>query len=166
VWDQPFINNCSILAPSARLPEITVPMGVHSLGAGMAFEIISDLNSEQLLLDVAYAYTSRFPHRQIPTGAPDSYASHHTGTLSDHIAAYELFLNPPTTQEPTQSTAETRTDPNQSDAPHPLAPPQENDPTLTWIYLLVTALMLALVIALRPRKKRRRRKRKNRPATV
>jgi Asp-tRNA(Asn)/Glu-tRNA(Gln) amidotransferase A subunit family amidase len=168
VWDQPFINNCAILAPSARLPEITVPMGVHSLGAGMAFEIVSELNSEQLLLDIAYAYTSRFPHRQIPTGAPDSYAASGTGTLADHIAAYELFLNPPpTTEAPTEAPTQPEKETPGSEPDHPLAPPEENDPSLTWIFLLVTALMLALVIALLPRKKRRKkRRRKKRPATV
>lgn len=157
VWDQPFINNCSMISPSARVPEITVPIGVHTLGAGMGMEIVADLNCEQLLLDIAYSYTSRFDHRQTPTGAPDAYEASATGTLRDHIAAYELFLNPPPTT--TQATTEATTHP---DAPtsQPEPPAEADPPSHTWVYLTVTLALLLIVLSLRPKKKcRKRRKR-------
>jgi Glu-tRNA(Gln) amidotransferase subunit E-like FAD-binding protein len=39
VYDQVNINNCRTLSPSAGIPEITVPIGIHSLGAGIGMEI-------------------------------------------------------------------------------------------------------------------------------
>lgn len=76
-WDaysQQYLNNCRTLSPCAGLPEISVPIGVHSLGAGIGMEIASLKHSEQLLLDIAYSYTSRYDHRQVPAGAPNQYA--------------------------------------------------------------------------------------------
>ena len=75
-WDaysQLYLNNCRTLSPSAGLPEISVPIGLHSLGAGIGMEIASLKNSEQLLLDIAYGYTSRYDHRHLPAGAPNAY---------------------------------------------------------------------------------------------
>ena len=75
-WDaysQLYLNNCRTLSPCAGLPEISVPIGIHSLGAGIGMEIASLKNSEQLLLDIAYSYTSRYDHRQVPDGAPNQY---------------------------------------------------------------------------------------------
>ena len=75
-WDaysQQYLNNCRTLSPCAGIPEISVPIGVHSLGAGIGMEIASLKNSEQLLLDIAYGYTSRYDHRQVPSGAPNAY---------------------------------------------------------------------------------------------
>ena len=173
VWDQPFINNCPVIAPSARVPEISVPIGVHSLGAGIGMEIVADLNCEQLLLDIAYSYTRQFDHRQIPEGAPDTYAASNTGTLQEHIAAYELFLNPPPTQptEPTQQqTAPTEPESTfaATTAPsNPIeAPASPND---TWIFWIVTLLLLIVVLILlqselqRRRRARRRRRRRRTP---
>ena len=101
VWDQTYINNCSILSPSASLPEITVPIGLHSLGCGIGMEIATYKNQEQLLLDIAYSYTNRYDHRVLPTYAPDTYAESHAGTLQEIIDAYKQFLNPPQPTEPT-----------------------------------------------------------------
>ena len=101
VWEQTYINNCSVLSPSASLPEITVPIGLHSLGCGIGMEIATYQNQEQLLLDIAYSYTSRYDHRVLPTYAPDTYAESHAGTLQQIIDAYKLFLDPPQPTEPT-----------------------------------------------------------------
>ncbi len=159
VWEQNYINNCSILSPSARVPEITVPIGVHSLGAGMGMEIVADLNSEQLLLDIAYSYTSRFNHRQTPTGAPDTYAASNTGSLKDHIAAYELYLNPPTTEPTTQPAQDSQ--PNQPGEVPPTTQPEPADETnRTWIFLSVAVVLLLIVILLRPKKRRKKRRRR------
>lgn len=106
VWDQTYINNCSILSPSASLPEISIPIGLHSLGCGIGMEIATYKNQEQLLLDIAYSYTSRFDHRVLPTHAPDTYADFNTGTLREIIDAYKAFLNPPQPTLPTEPTTQ------------------------------------------------------------
>jgi Asp-tRNA(Asn)/Glu-tRNA(Gln) amidotransferase A subunit family amidase len=85
-YSQTNINNCRTLSPSAGIPEITVPIGRHSLGAGIGMEIASLKNNEQLLLDIAYSYTSAYDHRETPSGAPNDYADSYTTELS-HLAA-------------------------------------------------------------------------------
>ena len=85
VYDQTNINNCRTLAPSAGIPEITVPIGLHSLGAGIGMEIASLKNSEQLLLDIAYSYTSSYNHRQLPDGAPNAYQEDYLGSVAELI---------------------------------------------------------------------------------
>ena len=87
-WDaqtQVFINNCRILSPSASLPEISLPIGYHSSGAGIGLEIATLKNNEQLLLDMAYSYTERYDKRVVPAGAPDIYAAYNRGSLDDII---------------------------------------------------------------------------------
>lgn len=84
-WDaysQVYLNNCRTLSPCAGIPEISVPIGMHSLGAGIGMEIASRKNSEQLLLDIAYSYTSRYDHRQIPAGAPNTYEAAYVGDVN------------------------------------------------------------------------------------
>lgn len=105
VWNQTWINNCAVFSPSASLPEITVPIGMHSLGCGIGLEIAAPKYQEQLLLDIAYSYTNRFDHRVLPESAPDTYSDANVGTLQEIIEAYKLFLNPPDpTTAPTEPT--------------------------------------------------------------
>ncbi len=68
---QRFILNTFYLSPTAKCPEIAIPMGNHSNGAGMGFSMIAKRNEEQKLLDLAYSYTLQFDHRQTPASAPD-----------------------------------------------------------------------------------------------
>ena len=58
--DQTYITNCKILGPSAGVPEISVPIGTHSRGAGIGMEICALKNEEQLLLNIAYSYTTQY----------------------------------------------------------------------------------------------------------
>ena len=97
VWDQTWINNCSILSPSASLPEMTVPIGIHSLGCGIGLEIAAPKDQEQLLLDIAYSYSLQYDHRTTPSGAPDTYASYSIGTLDKIIEDYKIYLSAQTT---------------------------------------------------------------------
>ena len=85
-----YICNCAKLSPIAGVPEITIPIGTHSCGAGIGMEILSLRNSEQLLLNIAYSYTSKYDHRQAPETAPSLYASGQALTLSEYIAQYHL----------------------------------------------------------------------------
>ncbi len=121
VYSQTYINNSSILSPSAALPEIAIPIGYHSLGAGIGMEIAALKNQEQLLLDIAYAYTSRYSHRQAPLNAGDLYAESDQGSLYELIAEYQRYeeekllapeetevqeTSQPETQEETQETTQ------------------------------------------------------------
>ncbi len=114
VYEQNYINNISVLSPPTGLPEISVPIGVHSRGAGMGMEIASRKNSEQLLLDIAYSYTQHFDHRVTPTSVPDLYANYHTLSLTEIIAEYRKSL---TDTETDSDTVPPETNGCHSDAP-------------------------------------------------
>lgn len=91
-YDQPYINNCRLLSPSSGAPEITVPLGVHSRGAGMGMEICAPKNEEQLLLNIAYAYMLQYDHRETPADAADLYGESCVGTLGEILQAREEEL--------------------------------------------------------------------------
>ena len=90
VWNQVFLNNCRVISPSTSMPEMSLLIGYHSSGAGIGMEILSDKNTEQLLLNIAYSYTSRYQCRKIPTGAPDLYSKWNVGSLNDILEKYEI----------------------------------------------------------------------------
>lgn len=90
-WSQVFINNCRALSPSASLPEIAIPIGYHSSGAGIGLEIAGLKNSEQLLLNIAYSYTEKYDHRVAPTGAPNLYD--YTDSLDAIVGAVIAQVN-------------------------------------------------------------------------
>ena len=88
VYDQPWTVNCSVLASPLGLPEISVPIGQHSLGAGIGMEFASLKNSEQLLLNIAYSYTEKYDHRVTSELAPNLYEKSFSGDLETFLAAY------------------------------------------------------------------------------
>lgn len=90
--DQTYITNCKILGPSAGVPEISVPIGTHSRGAGIGMEICALKNEEQLLLNIAYSYTTQYDHRSVPEGAENLYAESCVGTLAEVLSAYKADL--------------------------------------------------------------------------
>ena len=106
-WSQVFLNNCRALSPSASLPEISIPIGYHSSGAGIGLEIAGLKNSEQLLLDIAYSYTEKYNHRAVPTGAPDLYADYSADSLEAIISAVIEQAN----AKPEKSTTEKHNEP-------------------------------------------------------
>ncbi len=165
VWDptaQVNINNCRTLSPSASLPEISVPIGVHSCGAGIGMEIAAPRNCEQLLLNIAYSYTQGYDHRQTPEGAPDSYAEFHAGTLQtvidDYLYRLEQSQTEPTTA-PTETTAETvATTVQTTEAPtHAIS---QNDVILLYAVLGATGLMVIFIVVLIAKQSRRNKKSK------
>ena len=91
-YDQPYINNCRLLSPSSGAPEITVPLGLHSSGAGIGLEICAPKNEEQLLLNMAYAYMQQYDHRETPSGAENLYADSYIGTLGELLLLREEAL--------------------------------------------------------------------------
>lgn len=158
VYDQININNCRTLSPSASIPEITVPIGVHSLGAGIGMEITSLKNSEQLLLDVAYSYTSRYDHRIAPEGAPNDYAEKHIGKLVQVMQKIEDDAN--TATEPTiaETIAQTVTPSEEGNAPSRQLPA-----IVYWMFALLAVLVIALALLLVASANRRKRKRRRNP---
>ena len=63
---QSWLNNTDKIAPAIGVPEISVPIDMHSMGSGIGMEIIALENSEQLLLNIANSYMSKFNHRTSP----------------------------------------------------------------------------------------------------
>lgn len=118
-WSQPFSNNCRAVSPSASLPEISIPIGYHSSGAGIGLEIAGLKNSEQLLLDIAYSYTENYNHRAVPTGAPDLYADYNADSLQAIIdsVVYQANAKPEksTTEKQNEPTDKTNNDKSISD---------------------------------------------------
>ena len=106
-WSQVFLNNCRALSPSASLPEISIPIGYHSSGAGIGLEIAGLKNSEQLLLDIAYSYTEKYNHRAVPTSSPDLYADYSADSLEAIIGAVIEQAN----AKPEKSTTEKHNEP-------------------------------------------------------
>ena len=87
--NQTILVNCTPLSPSGSMPEITIPIGFHSLGCGIGMEIAAAKNQEQLLLNIAYSYTSRFDHRVLPEGAPNLYEK--TLSIEEIFDAYDRY---------------------------------------------------------------------------
>ncbi len=85
--NEPFYSNCYLVSPAAGIPEITVPIGQHSKGAGIGLEIASLKGNEQLLLDIAYSYTESCNHRAVPENVPNL----HSGIYS----ISDLLYTPP-----------------------------------------------------------------------
>ena len=148
VYEQPFVNNCRTLAPSGAVPEITVPIGYHSLGAGIGMEIAAGQHSEQLLLDLAYSYTERFDHRETPDGAPNVYADADDGELEELTDRYLVSLLPPeeTEEEPVEDAeeAEDAEAPaaEQEETPAPPVPPTDDKKLLLCLIPFAVAVVL------------------------
>ncbi len=87
-FNQPSINNARVFSSCAGLPEIAIPIGYHSRGAGIGMEIAALKNQEQLLLDIAYSYTQKYDHRKPTENAPDLYAEYYKGSLSACMDSY------------------------------------------------------------------------------
>jgi len=149
------INNCRTLSPSAGLPEITVPIGVHSRGSGIGMEIAAPKNCEQLLLDIAYSYTQSYDHRQAPEGAPDSYQDANQGSLPAVIDDYlyrvaQMQTEPTTLPEETVTALETV-----SSAVEATPVAKQNDTLLLYAVLAATGLMAVIVLVLIIKQSRR-----------
>ena len=89
-YGQTYITNCNVLSSVIGVPEISVPIGVHSRGAGIGMEIAGLQYSEQLLLNYAYAYTEKYNYRQIPSLTPDLYQDYAGRSLTDFFSELEI----------------------------------------------------------------------------
>ena len=159
------INNCRTLSPSAGLPEISVPIGLHSRGAGIGMEIAAPKNCEQLLLDIAYAYTSQYNHRVTPEGAADSYKNVNQGSLQavidDYLYRLEQSQTVPTTL-PEETASATVTEVTvQAAEKAPVA--EQNYVIVLYAVLAATGLMGIIVIVLIIKQTRRQKKKHKEP---
>ncbi len=163
------LNNCRTLSPSAGLPEISIPIGVHSRGAGIGMEIAAPKNSEQLLLDIAYAYTEKYNHRVIPKGAPDAHADYNRGSLEwvldDYLLRLEQSQNPTTVQEETTTVTETATVPATTPVSTPATIPQSFVLYLA-IGVTLAFVLLIVILVMIQRKKHQKEEKENLPTSV
>lgn len=160
-WSQVFINNCRTLSPSASVPEISVPIGQHSSGAGIGMEIASLKNSEQLLLNLAYSYTQSYNHRVTPKSVP-----HINGSLTAELtlkffdkqsvkkasatvtkpttetATAETTATTTTTETTTQTTTQSTTE---STTAVPAVPAKDKPNTVIKIVVPVAIAVIALI---------------------
>lgn len=148
-YEQEFLNNAYVIAPSAKVPAIAIPIGYHSLGAGIGMEIVADQGQEQLLLDIAYSYTLRYEHRAASNGAPDTYLAHRQGDLAeltDAFIAARDAATAPSTEPATEPTAEPTVEPTVAPTLPPAVAPVEPQGNI-WQWLVpVAAVLLVLDI--------------------
>ncbi len=158
-YSQVNINNCRTLSPSAGIPELSVPIGTHSLGAGIGMEIAARKGEEQLLLNIGYSYTSAYDHRSLPTGAPDSYSQHHEGALNDVVDSYLLeldaWMNPVLPTE----TVETQPETEETVGQHNENKMQLEDILQYWPFAIVVVVAIGLTVLLIVLIKRKSRQR-------
>ena len=160
-WDvttQDNINNCRILSPCAGLPEISVPIGTHSRGAGIGMEIAAAKGEEQLLLDLAYSYMNADGPRDIPTGAPDTYAASNQGSLKELIA-WQQRVEEPEPEEPEPEETTVPEEPEETTAPPAPVEKSLSELPAWWPFAALTVLGVLLmcvvvVVVLRARKKK------------
>lgn len=89
---QTLVINTRTLSPAAGNPELALPIGYHSLGAGIGMEIAAADGSEQLLLNIAYSFTEHKDLRVVPTDAPNEYADKSAGTLAQVMDDYHAAV--------------------------------------------------------------------------
>ena len=160
---QPFTNNTGKLSPNLGVPEIAVPIGYHSRGAGIGMEIAARKNEEQLLLNIAYAYTMAYNHRKVPP-VGDLYAQWYRGNLTelrgDYYAALGAYRAPAVTTETEVPTTERLTEEPTASIEEPTEPqisPTEESHTQRWVYILIpicAIFILALTVSTVKRRKR------------
>ena len=150
--DQLFLNNTGKLSPNVGIPEIAIPIGFHSRGAGMGMEIAAGKHEEQLLLNIAYAYTMAYNHRQAP-GVGDLYAQWYGGTLTELRGEYHNALveyqqgNIPTETEDPTTEQEAEVHPLPTEEPtEPLSPTVEDNSSPRFLYVLIPAGTLAILV--------------------
>lgn len=160
VYSQPYISNCNSISSRTGAPEISVPIGQHSRGAAIGMEIISFRNNDQLLLDIAYSYTSQYDHRQAPQTAPSLHFGESKVTLQEFLMLYKAKIeeaaclkSKPVETEVTEESIPLPTEPNESII-YPAKVQQEHP--IKWYYLalpLLASAAYAIIFYVRKKKK-------------
>ncbi|MBR4890867.1 MAG: hypothetical protein IKU15_06230, partial [Clostridia bacterium] len=149
-WSQPFSNNCRAVSPSASLPEISIPIGYHSSGAGIGLEIAGLKNSEQLLLNIAYSYTEKYNHRAVPTGAPNLYADYSADSLKAIINSVIAQTNAKPEESTTKKQDESTDKPNNDNSISDYIP----------VFIGLGFVGVGMVLTAISKRKKRKKKRK------
>ncbi|MBE6928524.1 MAG: amidase [Ruminococcaceae bacterium] len=89
IYDLPYICNCAGFSPLTGAPEIGIPIGRHSLGAGISMEVLARKEDDQMLLDIAYSYMLQYDHREPSPIAPSLYNSELPIDLHAFLMMYE-----------------------------------------------------------------------------
>ena len=149
-YKQLYISNCSFVSPQTGAPEISVPIGVHSRGAGIGMEFFAQKNEEQLLLDVACGYTDQFDHRVAPATAPELHAG--DKKLSQLLEEWqeerqekhsgEKEILPSETTAETEPPSETETAPEEQKLPEEIRPERDQ----SWIFYAVLFAGVAVLM--------------------
>ncbi len=63
-------DNSQKIAPATGLPAVTVPMGVTRNRLPTGLQIVGKLDSDGMLIGMAYAYEQQTQHRTVPEGFP------------------------------------------------------------------------------------------------
>lgn len=143
VDSQTYTNNCSYIAPFIGVPEISVPIGYHSRGAGIGMEIVGDRDDDQLLLNIAYSYTEQYDHREAPSGAADLYADAGAGDLKTLISAYLDARDAQELQKAQDEATPAVTEAPAEETPAP-EEPEENGQSTAWLWALPVAAAAAV----------------------
>lgn len=146
-----FYSNCSLVSSALGVPEIAIPIAYHSMGSGIGMEIAALKGQEELLLNLAYAYTEGYPSRRIPETAPNLYPAG---------ATLEQLLYPEETTAPTEellpveeSTAPAEVVPTESvEQPIESEEEQERSPFFTVILWAVVLIPAGIWLTVRKRK--------------
>lgn len=162
----PYVCNCATLSPLTGAPEITIPIGTHSLGAGIGLEIFAPREEEQLLLDVAYSYTTRYDHRQAPENAPSLYVSGEALTLDEYIdrvrersetsQALETVALQPVSDAPQEVLLDVTVTVPEPETLHDAQTEKQERNAPPLLYLLPAAAVAAAAIVLWRRRRRQR----------
>lgn len=190
-----FTNKSSKFTAALGVPEISVPIGQEANGCGIGMEIVTGKNGEQLLLNLAYAYTEGYQHRAVPEGAPSLHKDTAGRNLEQLIVAYmkdmakqrkhdkqeesESVPQEESAEQPIESELESELESEeQSEQPgeesgqsNPPAPAKKTDTgTVILLILIFILLLLALYLiffggALKKKKRRKKKKKKDRHKT-
>ncbi len=169
IYREVFTSNCAKLSSPIGIPEIAIPIGTHSKGAGVGMEIAGRLNDEQVLLNLAYSYTERYAHRVVPDSAPNLYEgslcledflTQYKDALAENDIEEETVSQPPETTVPTQLPL-TEELPTQMPSSEILLNEEETESAKkeiasVWLFVpigIVSAALIAGVIVCKKRKK-------------
>ncbi len=148
VYELPYICNCATFSPITGSPEITVPIGQHTNGAGIGMEILALKYKESLLLDIAYSYTQRFDHRTPSKVAPSLYRSELKPTLHTFLQMYRRALQTAEAKE-AEATVNSSSEPETTapTAPIPVSKPATRSRS-AWLFVVIGLLVVLASVGL------------------
>ncbi len=155
-----FYSNCSLLSSPLGVPEIAIPIGYHSKGAGIGLEIAGRKGEEQLLLNLAYAYTEHFDTRKAPTeSAPNLYEDGMTllQLLKEEdrvLTETETIVQREETLPPTEAVSEEPTEVETTEEDPPVEEPKERDFPWVAVFIAIPTVPCLFAFGTKAKKKK------------